>query len=147
MALLDEAPSPTAPAAVSAPSRNLRRCMVVSFVCGKFLWRHLSGLVKLGKVITYLKEYLVMDPMPKMSREEYLAIMRQKMEATLGQVADAINNAPDGFIISGSEEKVRDLFADVRQQAFELGLQMRVDAAEAAFSPSEALPDRQEPSQ
>jgi hypothetical protein len=116
-------------------------------VCGKFLWRYLRGLVKLGKVITDLKEYLVMEPMPKMSREEYLDVMRQKMEAMLGQIADAINNAPDGYIISGSEEKVRDLFADVRQQAFELGLQMRVDAAEAAFPPSEALPDRQEPSQ
>ena len=88
-----------------------------------------------------------MEPMPKMSRDEYLAVMRQKMEAVLGQDADAINNAPDGYIIAGSEEKVRDLFADVRQQAFELGLQMRVDAAEAAFSPSEALPDRQEPAQ
>ena len=88
-----------------------------------------------------------MEPMPKMSREEYLAVMRQKMEAMLGQVADAINNAPDGYIIAGSEEKVRDLFAGVRQQAFELGLQMRVDAAEAAFSPSEAPADQQESAQ
>jgi hypothetical protein len=88
-----------------------------------------------------------MEPMPKMSREEYLAVMRQKMEALLGQVADAINNAPDGYLIAGSEEEVRDLFANARQQAFELGLQMRMDAAEAAFSPSKALPDRQEPSQ
>lgn len=87
-----------------------------------------------------------MEAMPKMSREGYLAIMRQKMEAMLGQVADAINNAPDGYIIAGSEEKVRDLFAEARQQAFELGLQMRIDAAEAAFSPSETLPNRQEPS-
>jgi len=88
-----------------------------------------------------------MEPMPKLLRDEYLVVMRQKMEAMLGQVADAINNAPDGYIIAGSEEQVRDLFADIRQQAFELGLQMRVDAAEAAFSPSEALPDRQEPAQ
>lgn len=88
-----------------------------------------------------------MEPMPKLSREEYLAKMRQKMEAMLGQVADAINDAPDGFLISGSEEKVRDLFAEARQQAFELGLQMRVDAAEAAFPPSEAPQDRQAPPQ
>ena len=87
-----------------------------------------------------------MEPMPKLSRDEYLAVMGQKMEALLGQVADAINNAPDGYIIAGSEEKVRDLFADMRQQAFERGLQMRIDAAEAAFSPSETLSDRQEPS-
>jgi hypothetical protein len=105
-------------------------------------------LVKIGKVVSeFPPEDLVVEPMPKMSREEYLAVMRKKMEAILGQVADAINNAPDGYLISGSEEKVRDLFADIRKEAFELGLQMRVDAAEAAFSPSEALPDRQKPSQ
>jgi hypothetical protein len=85
-----------------------------------------------------------MEPMPKMSREEYLAQMRAKMEAMLGQVADAINNAPDGYIISGSEEEVRDLFAKLRKEAFETGLQMRVDAAEAAFPPSEAPADQQE---
>jgi acyl transferase domain-containing protein len=88
-----------------------------------------------------------MDPMPKLSREQYLAVMRQRMEEMLGQVADAINNAPDGYVIAGSEEQVRDLFADMRQQAFELGLQMRIDAAEAAFPPSEALPEREEPTE
>jgi len=88
-----------------------------------------------------------MEPMPKLSREQYLALMRDKMEAMLGQVADAINEAPDGYIIAASEEKVRDLFADARQQAFEVGLQMRIDAAEAAFSPSEASQDGKEPPQ
>jgi len=72
-----------------------------------------------------------------MSREEFINQMRKKVEEALGRVADAINEAPPGQVISGSEEQVRDLFADLRQQAFEEGLQMRVDAAEAAFSPSE----------
>jgi hypothetical protein len=81
---------------------------------------------------------------PKLSRDEYLAQMRAKMEAMLGQVADAINDAPPGHIISGSEERVRDLFADLRQQAFEMGLQMRVDAAVAAFPPSEGPEHRQD---
>jgi hypothetical protein len=88
-----------------------------------------------------------MEPMPKMSRQQYVALMRTKMEAILGQVADAINDAPEGYVIAASEEKVRDLFAEARQQAFELGLQMRIDAAEAAFSPSEAPADRQTPPQ
>jgi hypothetical protein len=78
-----------------------------------------------------------MSSQPKLSRDEFIAQMRAKMEAMLGQVADAINDAPPGHIISGSEERVRDLFADLRQQVFEKGLQMRVDAAEAAFPPSE----------
>lgn len=80
---------------------------------------------------------------PRLSRDEFIAQMRVKMEAMLGQVADAINDAPPGHIISGSEEQVRDLFADLRQQAFEKGLQMRVDAAEAASPPSEGPEDRQ----
>ena len=78
-----------------------------------------------------------METTPKLSRDEFVAQMREKMEAMLGKVADAINEAPPGHVISGSEEQVRDLFADLRRQAFETGLQMRVDAAEAAFSPSE----------
>ena len=78
-----------------------------------------------------------MQSQPKLSREEFIARIRAKMEAMLGQVADAVNEAPPGRIISGSEEQVRDLFADLRQQAFETALQMRMDAAEAAFSPSE----------
>src|SRR3954452_24442740 len=72
---------------------------------------------------------------PKLSRDEFVTEMRARMEAMLGRVVDAINEAPPGQIISGSEERVRDLFADLRQQAFERGLQMRVDAAEAAFPP------------
>lgn len=79
---------------------------------------------------------------PKLSRGEFIAQMRAKMEAMLGEVADAVNEAPPGAIISGSEEQVRDLFADLRHQAFEKALQMRVDAAEAAFSPSEGPDDR-----
>lgn len=78
-----------------------------------------------------------MDSQPKLSRDEFIAQMRAKMEAMLGQVADAVNDAAPGQIISGSEEQVRNLFADLRQQAFEKALQMRVDAAEAAFPPSE----------
>ncbi len=78
-----------------------------------------------------------MESTPRLSRDEFIEQMREKVEEVLGQVADAINEAPPGQIISGSEEQVRDLFADLRGKAFEKGLQMRVDAAEAAFSPSE----------
>ena len=85
-----------------------------------------------------------MEPMPKLDRNAYLAQMRQQMETMLGQVADAINNAKDGEIIAGSEYQVRDLFGTLRQKAFEVGLQMKIDAAEAAFSPSAGSGDRQE---
>jgi hypothetical protein len=85
-----------------------------------------------------------MESTPKLSRDEFIQQMREEMEAILGQVADAINEAPPGQIISGSEEQVRDLFADLRQHAFETGLQMRLDAAEAAFPPSEGSNHRQD---
>lgn len=77
---------------------------------------------------------------PQLSRDQFVAAMRPKLEAMLAQVADAINDAPAGRIIAGSEEQVRDLFGALRQHAYELGVQMRVDAAEAAFPPS-AGPD------
>ena len=78
-----------------------------------------------------------MEIVPKMSREQYIEAMRGKFEEILGGVADAVNNAPEGRIINASEEQVRDLFADFRRVAFEAALQARIDAAEAAFPPSE----------
>jgi hypothetical protein len=82
-----------------------------------------------------------MESTPKLPRDEFIKAMRVKMEQMLGQVADAVNDAPPGRVIRGSEEQVRDLFADFRQQAFEMALQMRVDAAEAAFPPSDGPSD------
>jgi hypothetical protein len=81
---------------------------------------------------------------PKLSRDAFIKQMRDKMEQMLGRVADAINDAPAGHVISGSEEQVRDLFSELRQQAFETGLQMRTDAAEAAFPPSEGSNHRED---
>ena len=88
-----------------------------------------------------------MEPTPKLSREAYIQAMRQRVEALLGKVADAVNAAAPGQIITGSEEKVRDLFADLRRQAFEQAVQMRMDAAEAAFPPSARSRDAQEQTQ
>lgn len=78
---------------------------------------------------------------PKLSPEAYVRAMRQRVEEVLGKVAAAVNDAAPGKIINGSEEQVRDLFATLRVEAFEQALQMRVDAAEAAFSPSEGSDD------
>ena len=77
-----------------------------------------------------------MESTPQMSRQEFIDRMRQKVEEALGRVADAVNEAPPGQIIAGSEEPVRDAFADLRRDAYEMAVQMRADAAEAAFPPS-----------
>ena len=84
---------------------------------------------------------------PTFSREAYLCAMHQRVNDVLGKIADAVNEAVPGKIINGSEEKVRDLFADLRTQAFELAVQMRMDAAEAAFPPSAGCDDAQEEAQ
>lgn len=84
---------------------------------------------------------------PKLSRDAYIQAMRQRVEDLLGKIADAVNEATPGKIIAGSEEKVRDLFADLRRRAFEQAVQMRVDAAEAAFPPSGGSPDAKEQTQ
>ena len=61
--------------------------------------------------------------------------MRQEMEACLREVGQAVNAAPDEAWINGREMTVRDVFARMRQRAYETARQMRLDAAPAAFSP------------
>ena len=84
-----------------------------------------------------------MSDAPKVSREEYVKQMKAEMEGYLASVIDAVNEAPDGAWIAGSEEQVRDLSADLRRRVFEKAVQMRVNAAEAAFPPSEEPGDGQ----
>jgi hypothetical protein len=80
-----------------------------------------------------------MDGLQKMDRAELVRRMREDFEATMLKVADAVNDAPDGHLIDGSEERVRDLLGDFRRRAFQTAAQMRVEATESspAFSPSE----------
>jgi len=77
-----------------------------------------------------------MDPQPQLSPEALLQSLRGHFEELCRGVADAVNQAPAGQVINASEEKVRDLFADFRRQAYQTALQLRIDAAEAAFPPS-----------
>ena len=84
-----------------------------------------------------------MEPVAKLSREAYVEAMRAKLEEVLGRVADAVNEASPGRVLADSEEPVRDLFALFRREAYERAVQMRVDAAEAAFPPSGGSADRQ----
>ncbi len=80
------------------------------------------------------KEY-AMDRLAKMSSAAYVEAMRPVFEQVMSQVAEAVNEAPDGEVINGSEEKVRDLLGEFRAKAYETAVQMRVNAAEAAFFP------------
>jgi glycerol-3-phosphate O-acyltransferase len=88
-----------------------------------------------------------MDSQPQLSPEAFAEALRAEFEAVCRQVAQAVNQAPAGQVINASEEKVRDLFADFRQKAYEQALQMRLDAAEAAFPPSAPPADRPAPAE
>jgi hypothetical protein len=77
-----------------------------------------------------------MDPQPQLSAEDLRQQLRARFESLCQAIADAVNQAPPGQVINASEEKVRDLFADFRHQAFQAAIQARLDAAQAAFPPS-----------
>ena len=81
-----------------------------------------------------------MDRLLKMDKEQFACRMQADIRRILDQVAEAVNNAPQGHVISGSEVRVRDLMAELRQTAFQTAAQMRMDATEASFSPSEGCP-------
>ncbi len=73
---------------------------------------------------------------PRVSSQQFAESMKGEFEEFAKQVMEAVKNAPDGQWIAGSEEQVRDLCAEMRRKVFERAVQKRVDAAEAAFSPS-----------
>ena len=77
-----------------------------------------------------------MERLLMMDKQEYVSRMQATCRQILEQVADAVNAAPTGNVISGSEMQVRDLLGEFRRKAFELAVQMRIDSTESSFSPS-----------
>jgi len=71
-----------------------------------------------------------------LSADTLLEQLRRRFEQLCHDVADAVNQAPAGQVINASEEKVRGLLADFRQATYQVAVQLRTDAAQAAFSPS-----------
>jgi hypothetical protein len=73
-----------------------------------------------------------------MDREALKRELTQQFHQSLDQAMDAVQRAPDGAWIAGSEWEVRAVFQKLTSQAFERILQAKMDAAEvkpAAFSP------------
>ena len=77
-----------------------------------------------------------MDPLPPVTPEALAAALQADFQRLCQDVADAVSRAPTGHVIPPSEEPVRDLLGDFRLQVFQAALQLRIDAAEAAFSPA-----------
>lgn len=79
----------------------------------------------------------------RVAPEDFVNAMQGEMQEYLQSVMKAVNEAPDGQWLTDSEEPVRELSADFRRRAYERAVQMRVDAAEAAFPPSKQHGDGQ----
>lgn len=77
-----------------------------------------------------------MDRLLRLDKERFIREMLAEAERAFRQVADAVNDAPDGNVINGSEMQVRDVMSLLRQASFEKAVQMRIDSTESSFSPS-----------
>ena len=84
---------------------------------------------------TFAAAEISMDPLPPITPEALAAALRQRFEKLCHDVVDAVNQAPTGAVIRHSEEPVRDLLADFRREVYQAALQLKIDAAQAAFSP------------
>ena len=82
-----------------------------------------------------------MSAEPALSADTLMEQLRGRFEQLCQGVTAAVNGAPAGQVINASEEKVRDLLADFRQATFEAAVQLRLNAAQAAFPPSGPSPD------
>jgi len=86
-----------------------------------------------------------MEKPPKISAEKLGKLMLEKCPELAEKIVAAINSAPDGNWIGGSEEQVRDAGHEFVRAAFEAALQQKVEAAEAAFPPSAGLEGKKTP--
>ena len=79
-----------------------------------------------------------MDGHGRIEADELIRRMRAEFDKTMREVAQAVNDAPDGHWIDGSEEQARNALGEFRRKAYEQAMQMRVEAVEtsAAFPPS-----------
>lgn len=73
----------------------------------------------------------------KITAEQLNKAMDADYQKLVQQVTSAVNEAPDGAVISGSEELVREAMARFRRKVYEKAVQLRTQAAQAAFSPSQ----------
>ena len=78
-----------------------------------------------------------MDRLMGLDKEQFADRMQQECRRIMDQVAEAVNAAPTGNVVSGSEMAVRDLMDEFRRKVLETAVQMRIDSTESSFSPSQ----------
>jgi len=75
--------------------------------------------------------------LPQIEAKELEELLKEDIKECIAEVTEAINTARTGAIIDDSEEPVRTATAKLRQKIFQKALQMKTNAAQAAFSPSQ----------
>jgi hypothetical protein len=83
---------------------------------------------------------------PRIEAKQLEKSLHEDIERCLAAVVQAVNGARVGAIIDDSEEPVREATTQLRQKIFEKAIQMKTQAAEAAFSPSGSRSRRRPPS-
>jgi hypothetical protein len=83
---------------------------------------------------------------PEIDAKQLEKSLREDIGRCIASVVKAVNEARVGAIIDDSEEPVREATGRLRQKIFEIAVQMKTDAAEAAFSPSAQGGRRKSPS-
>ncbi len=73
---------------------------------------------------------------PEIDAKQLVESLQKDFEGCIAAVVEALNRARVGAIIDESEEPVREATGQLRQKIFEKAVQMKTEAAEAAFSPS-----------
>jgi len=76
-----------------------------------------------------------MDGQVRLSADQLRESLRAEFDQALEGVAAAVNNAPHGRIISGSEWQVKELMDNFRSKVMQRALQMKTDSVESVFSP------------
>jgi hypothetical protein len=82
-----------------------------------------------------------MHGLPKISAIKLKAFLHARVEEFAEELVESVNQAQPGRLIADSEELARKLIHEFGQAAYQAALQEKVDAAEAAFSPSGGNPD------
>ena len=83
-------------------------------------------------------------PLPRLDREKLNEAVRVELERVLAEVADAVDDAPQGRLIRDSEHQVRDSMDGFRAFVYETAMQLKMDGGESAFPPSDEHNDAQE---
>jgi hypothetical protein len=78
-----------------------------------------------------------MERLVQAERDGLQALLRARFTEYMGRVMDAVNAAPDGKLIEGSEVQVHDLMRQFEQEVYQAALQARIDSTESSFSPSQ----------